>query len=184
MFATAIITVTAAVFSDYFTGGSCLPSETAFSVLPTVPAQHLSSISLRASTEPSGSKAPRTCRLGLGRCSATRVPHSPRPCRCRPTRPLGVKAWRTPCSPHPGQSLEEGARPGPEQTGRAAPPAGCVGAARRPPAGKTTAPQPTRGAHRPSGRVESLHDGWAARGQGKRRAETRRLLLGVLTASR
>lgn len=91
-----------------------------------------------------------------------------------------MKAWRTPCSPHPGQSLG-GRRPPGSRANRGGRPLqpGASGLPAGPSRKNPQAPQPTtRGAHRPSGRVESLHDGWAARGQGSARAETRRLLLG------
>ena len=95
-----------------------------------------------------------TSRLGLGRCSATRVPHSaPRP--HPPNRPLGVKAWSTPSSPHPRQSLG-GRRPPVSRGNRGGRPlqpgeSGCPPA----PAGKTRSPtaQDARGAQaqRPRG---------------------------------
>ena len=118
-----------------------------------------------------------TCRLGLGRCSATRVPHS---------RALAAPAQQAPGREGveyallaPPRAELRGKAPArvPSKPGRAAPPAGCVEAARRPPPEKPTGAT-ARGAHRPSGRVEPLHDGWAARGRGSARSEMRRLRLG------
>lgn len=88
---------------------------------------------------PPGAGHLETSRLGLGRCSATRVPHSapwPHP----PNRPLGVKAWSTPSSPHPGQSLG-GRRPPGSRANRGGGPSSRVSRGCPPaPAGKTHSP--------------------------------------------
>lgn len=79
-----------------------------------------------------------TCRLGLGRCSATRVPHSralAAPAQQAPGREGVEYALLAPPGAEPRRKAPARV---PSKPGRAAPPAGCVGAARRPPPEKPT----------------------------------------------
>lgn len=139
MRAPAIITVTAAVFSDYFTEG--LSAFRNGFLCPTHSSRATPELNKPPPPRsPPGAGRLETRRLGLGRCSATRVPHSRAPAAAA-QQALGREGVEDALLAAP-RTEPRGKAPArvPSKPRRAAPPAGCVGAARRPQPEKPTGP--------------------------------------------